>query len=395
MDTFDNKDILIINCPMGISPEPLILIGAVAPIIGAMDGSNSISDILDKFSPYGITKELVEELVGLLSKGLFLSGPEYFVAEKKTREDFALSTVRQAALAGRGYASSREVLLSEIREYLDAKVRKQDLNPSKLKCLIAPHIDYHRGSKCYGETFTHLSGAKHDLYVLIGTSHQYSKHMFHLSAKDFENPISPLRCKREFINSLAKSYGVERSFADEFLHRKEHSLELQLPFLSFLNPEAQIAPILVGGFHHLLKTDRAPTDHEPYESFAQALADEIKKEVTIGTNVCFIAGVDMAHVGKHFGDDSALSAKFMEQVEERDRIYLKCIEERNKMALWNHIAEDGDARKICGWPTLYLVLDVMDRVGIKTSNCIYDYRQAVDYKTDCAVTFAGVGLYEV
>jgi hypothetical protein len=42
---------------------------------------------------------------------------------------------------------------------------------------------------------------------------------------------------------------------------------------------------------------------------------------------------------------------------------------------------------------MYTVLDVFDRLGITYKTEIFDYRQAVDYKTECAVTFAGAGLY--
>ena len=39
------------------------------------------------------------------------------------------------------------------------------------------------------------------------------------------------------------------------------------------------------------------------------------------------------------------------------------------------------------------MLDVCDRLDLKYTAEIIDYSQAVDYQTDCAVTFAGVSFY--
>src|SRR5690606_30803155 len=135
------------------------------------------------------------------------------------------------------------------------------------------------------------------------------------------------------------------------------------------------------------------SEFDEYESFAGALAECIKRKISEGKKVCFIAGVDMAHIGRHFGDEGSLSPEYMETIAARDRLYLDAIARRSKSELFAHIAEDCDARRMCGFPTMYTVLDTMDRVGLTTVSDLFDYRQAVDYESDCAVTFAGMGLY--
>jgi AmmeMemoRadiSam system protein B len=231
--------------------------------------------------------------------------------------------------------------------------------------------------------------------VLIGTAHQYSRNLFHLCAKDFECPIATLACDTQFVTQLAHRYGLARAFQDEFLHKREHSLELQLPFLSALVPGATIVPVLVGGFHSMLARNRYPHEYEEYETFSAALAELIRERVAGGSRVCFVAGVDMAHIGRSFGDEGALSQEKMAEIARRDAEYLVAIEARDKKRLFDHMAEDCDARRMCGFPTLYTVLDVMDRIGWQTECCTVKYEQAVDYVTDCAVTFAGMAMYRV
>ena len=101
----------------------------------------------------------------------------------------------------------------------------------------------------------------------------------------------------------------------------------------------------------------------------------------------------MSHFVEPFGDSAPLTPEFMQQIEARDKMYLEALVAQDKTMLWNHIEEDLDQRRICGFPTMYTVLDLYDRLGIKYQASLYDYRQAVDYRTQCAVTFAGMGFY--
>lgn len=393
IEAVENQEILVVNCPLGITENPLLLISAVSPIISCFDGSTTVEQILDKFSGYGIKRELVDELIAILDANLFLATPSFFAAEKRVREEFSSSPIRSAALAGRAYSNSKAHLEGEIDSYLMERPLVFTPDAGKLVSLVSPHIDYRRGGACYGKTYSYLRGVSHDLYILIGTSHQFSRNLFHLTRKDFDNPIARLPADRDFIDRVASRYGEKRSYADEFLHRREHSLELQVPFLARTVGSPKIAPILVGSFHHMISSGKLPNEHEEYDAFASALAESIREEISQGRTVCCIAGVDMAHVGRAFGDKDALTPGFMEHVALRDREYLDAIANHDKRKLFAHIAEDGDARKICGFPTMYTLLDVFERIGIKYNTNLFDYQQAVDYPSDCAVTFAGIGLY--
>ena len=152
-------------------------------------------------------------------------------------------------------------------------------------------------------------------------------------------------------------------------------------------------PILVGGFHDYLSGEKQPQEYDEYESFVAALTECVREYERNGVRVCFIAGVDMAHVGCAFGDIGKLTPQYMDGIRARDEIYLRTIVEQDKDGMLNHIAEDRDARRICGFPTMYTLLDVLDRLDLNCRGQLFDYSQAVDYQTDCAVTFAGIGLY--
>lgn len=390
----ESRKILLLSCPLGITNAPLGLVAAVAPIIAHFEGKLSVQEITLKFAAHGVEDKLIHELVKILDQHYFLESPRFFGAEKGMKEEFKTAAVRQSALAGVSYPALPEMLRIEIDGYLKNGAGIVVSVPGKLVGLVSPHIDYRRGGVCYGITYNVLHREKHDLYIVIGTSHQFSRNLFHLTYKDFETPLGRLPTNRAVVERLARAYGTQRSFADEFLHKREHSLELQLPFLQNGAAPVEIVPILVGSFFNIMRSGKLPNDHDEYDSLIGELAECVKEQRAQGRRVCIVAGVDMAHIGRNFSDQGSLSEEIMKAAGERDKIYLDCICAQNKRALFAHIAEDSDARRICGYPTMYSVLDLFDRLNIKYRAQLFDYRQAVDYATDCAVTFAGMGLYE-
>ncbi len=390
----EGQEVIVLNCPIGISSQPMILPAALGPVLSCFEGKLSVTEIVDKFREYQLSPDLVQQMITLLDEHLYLATPRFDVAQKTVIEDFRQSPVRAPALAGRGYPAQPDGLRALVDGFLASGQRALIQPQGKLVGLVSPHIDYRRGGACYGLTYHFLKAHTHDLYILIGTAHQYSRRLFHLTAKDFATPLGVLPCDTRFIQDLASRYGLERSFADELLHRREHSLELQTPFLKRVSEKASIVPILVGSFHKMLSAQRLPSEFDEYESFVAGLAEVARQRIEQGARLCVIAGVDMAHVGRQFGDKEPLSAERMQEVERRDRIYLQSITQQDKRAMFAHIAEDEDQRRICGFPTMYTVIDLLDRLPIHYRSEIFEYKQAVDYSAECAVTFAGVGLYQ-
>ena len=389
----EGHNALVLQCPMGISSKPLVLVPEVAPILRCFEGALSIDDILSKFAQDGLQAEVLDQLVQLLEEHLFLATPKYLAAVTETKEAFRSSPVRRPSRAGLVYPSAPSELQKLVDGYLEVSV-PGSLEQGRLLCLVSPHIDYRRGGAAYGRAYPRISSASPDLFVLIGTSHQYSPRLFYLSAKDFECPLGTLKCDVDFVSSLAASYGVERSFADEYLHKQEHSIELQLPFIARVNSRPRIVPILVGSFNRMLLDERSPEEWPEYDEFAAALAENLRSFERSGRSFCFIAGVDMAHIGRSFGDPGSLTPDGMREIARRDQEYLAAVQQGDKKRLLQHMREDHDARRICGFPTLYTILDVFDRLGKRFSCDLLCYDQAVDYGTDCAVTFASAAMYE-
>lgn len=398
MQEIDGEKILVIRDPLGISPSPLALKSAIAPVIGIFDGNHSTEAILNKFSPHGLTNQLLSEIILILDTNLFLESANFAKAKADSIRSFEESSVRAASNLGPQWGAAPYKLKELVDSHMSTAVPVPPVVGS-ICGLIAPHIDYHRGGISYGLTYRHLKNSDHTHYIIFGTAHQYSPRLFHLTKKHFDTPMGLVQTDQEFVTTVANKFGIKRSFQDEFLHKQEHSLELQLPFLWREQDAAERkssykqVPILVGNFHHMLEEEKFPEEFEEYESFVAALTETTIKLLNDGHRLCLIGAVDMAHIGRAFGDPGSLSKDYLEKIAQQDRVYLDCIKRQDKRGLFAHMAEDRNARKVCGFPSLYTMIDLMDRVGWKYAAHEFDYRQAVDLTTDCAVTFAGIGLY--
>lgn len=380
---------IIFRCPVGIV-QPYVLTASVGPIVARFTGTLSIDEIAHELAPLGATRQLVADVVSVLDEHLLLESPRFFERFHTTVEEFRAATVRQPAHAGGAYPQESAALDALIHSFMTPK---SDAPPPPLVGLMVPHIDYRRGGSSYGIGYSALRSTRPDVIVLLGTAHQASRHLFHLTKKDFSSPTRFFANDTSSSQFLAQQYGVERSFEDEFLHKHEHSLELQLPFLSAsITSPTQIVPILVGSFHQFVREGRYPSEYEPYQTFVGALEElciAIRRE---GRSLLLVAGVDMAHCGMAFGDQSPLSEADREMIRQRDAQYLGCIRERNLQALFSHVAEDLDARRLCGFPTMYLMTDLLNRLGVSTTPSILDYQVAFDPTSDTCVTFGAASF---
>ena len=87
------------------------------------------------------------------------------------------------------------------------------------------------------------------------------------------------------------------------------------------------------------------------ETFINALQDLVAQE---SRQVCFVAGVDLAHVGKQFGDRDPITPDFLKWVEAEDRLLIDKLAKLDAPGFFDEVAKDQDKRKICGFSPLLL-----------------------------------------
>ncbi len=334
--------------PAGIQPDLMLLRPLAYQLIGLMDGLSSRSQILNLARErWGVSLQ-PEQLDQLLN-----SLEERYVLDNATSRGYLADLpCRPAAHAGSAYPAEAQ----ELREFIDQLLSEGPKNTAAASpAYLIPHIDMRRGRESYARAYNHAAAGLEDfdLFVVLGITHAYSHNPFVLTRKDFETPLGRVQTDLELVEKLAEDLPFD-PFLDEFNHLGEHSIEFQLIFLQHLHPRpVKILPILCGSFQDCLENPHWPEEDERVAHFLQKLGQIVPRERT-----CWIASVDLAHMGQRFGGPP-LSVSDLQKIEARDRESMReavAGQARNFLAT---LQGDRGQRNYCGTSAIYSLLQVL------------------------------------
>jgi len=185
--------------------------------------------------------------------------------------------IRKAAVSGTWYPGSPAALTAAVDRYLDTA---EDAAPAlrRLVALVAPHAGLMYSGPVAAYAYRQLRGRAIQLVVLVGPSHFVGfEGVSVYAAGGFDTPLGVAKVDDAVAAALLAASPVvhERSSA----HAREHSLEMQLPFVKRLAPEARIVPLVMG------RQTRAT---------ASALADALAQALA-GRDALLVASTDLSH----------------------------------------------------------------------------------------------------
>lgn len=226
---------------------------------------------------------------------------------------------------------------------------------SSMRALLVPHMDFIRGNVTYGWGFRELfeqSAAK--LFVIIGTSH-YSPHRFTLTRQNFRTPLGLVETDQAYVDKIASHYG-DAVFADRVCHFPEHSIELEVVMLQYLlegHGPFRIVPLLVGSFHDAVQGGTKPDAADDITRMVEALQ---LAEAASNEEVCYIISGDLAHIGPKFEDPVPVHEEQLKHSRGQDDQLMKHAADTDMDNYFRVIAEEKDARRICGLPPTWTTL---------------------------------------
>jgi AmmeMemoRadiSam system protein B len=381
----EGKELIVLRDTEGITENALVVSREIAFMISLMDGSRTVQDIqVDFMRAAGelVYVEKIQELVDTMDSHLLLFNEHYRNHYAKLREDYENAPVRKAFLAGKSYSGNRMELLN----FLDDMLKKETNGTiqGEITGIIAPHIDYSRGMGVYQKTYPHLRNCVKPLIVIFGTCHHPTEGILSISLKDFETPLETIPHAKG-LGALIRENKVLKKYIDEWPHRNEHSIELQLPLIQFmLQQEFEILPILTGSMHEYVEGEKSIDDGEVDEivtNLQETLA-------AYGRPFIVLSGADLAHIGAQFGDKFALDMATLAHSKARDEILLESMKNVDAEGFFETIREEKDKRRICGLTPIFFQLKLLEG-----SRCdIVGYDQWTDGKS--SVSFAGGIFYK-
>lgn len=381
---------LMLRDTQGVTSSHAVLPLEMVPLVARFTGVFTCEDIAREASREvgeRVSVDLVVRLATELEEALFVDGPAYRQARARIEKDFADAAVREASHAGGAYHGDPEKLAHYIEEDCLATA-KNGQGHGRLVGLVAPHIDPWRGARCYGAAYHALKSAlpkDADTFVLFGTSHAPMKEPFALCRKAFATPLGPVEADVASIDELAKACDFD-PYADQFNHKREHSLEFQAVFLRHLlgSRKAKIIPVLAGLGDHQ-RPGSSPASAAAVTKFLDAV-----RRVVDAKNAVVIAGADLAHVGPRFGDPRPCDEGERTALGETDRDSLERAERMDAEAFWEHVAADLDERRVCGLAPMYALLRTVTG-GAKGE--LHHYEQTVAPDEGSIVSHAAMGFY--
>jgi AmmeMemoRadiSam system protein B/AmmeMemoRadiSam system protein A len=151
--------------------------------------------------------------------------------------------VRTPAVAGQFYPADAKKLEAAVKAYLaDA----EEPSPERPLALVAPHAGYIYSGQIAADAYRHAMGHAYDLVVILGANHTAPAFdgVSVYDGKGYRTPLGVAELDREIA---AKLIAADRAFSFRpSVHAREHSVEVQVPFVQVAFPEAKIVTAVVG-----------------------------------------------------------------------------------------------------------------------------------------------------
>jgi len=184
--------------------------------------------------------------------------------------------VRQPAVAGQFYPASADHLTQAISYYLEDA---RPAGPEQPIAIITPHAGYIYSGQIAADAFKQAAGYNYDVIVLLGTNHTTAGFdgVSLYDGAGYRTPLGVALIDRDLVKALLKA---DKDFTfRKSVHNREHSIEVQIPFIQRLFPGTKIVPAIIG-----------QPDMDLCTRFGKALAKVLRDHVAL-----IVVSSDLSH----------------------------------------------------------------------------------------------------
>jgi len=263
--------------------------------------------------------------------------------------------VRKPMAAGSFYPELPDKLTKIVESMTDKTAAQEEVLG-----LVCPHAGYEYSGEVAGATISRVRLT--DTVIMLGTNHTGLGPPFSIMTSGmWETPLGYVDVDTELAAKLLEnsSYLVE----DIQAHLREHSIEVQLPFLQHLKKDIKIVPIVL-----------AQSAASVYKAIGDEIADVIND---MGREVVLLASSDMTHY------------ESQQQVQAKDDYALQAILKLDVDDLLGRLAKQNIT--MCGVAPVAVLMATVKSLGAQRSELV-SYKTSGDASGDCSsvVGYAGV-----
>jgi len=230
---------------------------------------------------------------------------------------------RTPAVAGRFYPGDREGCARALAELT------AELKQGAAVGAIVPHAGWIYSGRTAAKGLAAIADGGAETIILFGAAHRRTGQIGSVYVGGaWETPVGDIEIDTEVAESIA---GLTGFLADTDAHSHEHSIEVQLPILRHLMPNARIVPVMM-----LPVEDSTAMGRQAAEVAAK-----------MGRRVAFVGSTDLTHYGPAFAFEPAGPgpAGLRWAKEENDRRVISLISRLNAAGV---IAEAAAHHNACG-----------------------------------------------
>ena len=350
---------LVIRDPYHYSDTMLVVPTVLVAALDCFDGEHTELDLrsdLVRLTGQIQVGDIERNLFDSLDDAGFLETEKYRSLRASREAEFAAEPVRPALFGGSAYPSDPR----ELSSVMSQRVGAAQGGPETI-AIAAPHASPDGSWDTYRAAYQALPPRDHAedrIFVVLGTSHYGAPDRFGLTRKPYVTPYGESRTETALVDELVAA-APNAIRLEDYCHAVEHSIEFQVLFLQHVyGPSVRVLPVLCGPFVKSVYEGGLPEDNEDVSRFFDAAANIAARE---GKRLFWVLGVDMAHIGPRYGDQTIAQAHAgdMLGVKERDSRRIEQLTEGNREAYWDLIQERHDDLKWCGSAPFYTFLKIM------------------------------------
>ncbi|OPY79543.1 MAG: hypothetical protein A4E65_01841 [Syntrophorhabdus sp. PtaU1.Bin153] len=189
-----------------------------------------------------------------------------------------MSYIREPAVSGMFYPDSPGVLKKEIEGYL--KTARFHPVEGDIIGLVSPHAGYMYSGQVAAYGYKAVMGMPYDTVIVIAPSHRSRfEGVAIVDRGAYRTPLGVVPIDEDLAGEIVNLKDVVRRNVE--VHRGEHSLEVQLPFLQVVLKDFRIVPLIMG-----------TQDPEACEALVTCLSAAVKGKAK---RLLIVGSTDLSH----------------------------------------------------------------------------------------------------
>ena len=156
-------------------------------------------------------------------------------------ENNKTAKVREAVVSGIFYPEE----VSELKAAISAVFKEASKYRGDSRIILSPHAGFEYSGLISAIAWISSAECRPKTVAILAPYHRAEEPAVWLPESDiFQSPLGPVRVDKEYIEELESCGTIFR--VNDIPHLEEHDIEVQLPFMQTLFPDASLVPILLG-----------------------------------------------------------------------------------------------------------------------------------------------------